>query len=165
MRRQTLCFVFRGGEHAQRQILLGYKNKGFGRGKIMGLGGHIDPGETEAACALREVHEEAGIDVDPGSATWRGAINFFFPARPDWDAAVTVFFAGQWTGQVQASREIIPAWFDVDDLPLDRMWDDARYWLPRMLAGEKLTGAITYDDSSTVVAVANLKPAITAMPE
>ena len=39
MRQQTLCFVFRRADHGQQQILLGRKNRGFGAGKIMGLGG------------------------------------------------------------------------------------------------------------------------------
>jgi 8-oxo-dGTP diphosphatase len=103
IRRQTLCFVFRRGEQEQQQILLGRKNKGFGTGKIMGLGGHVDPGESEVACALREVHEEAGIIVAPDSTTWRATITFFFPGNPDLNAVVTVFFSERWSGQVQAS--------------------------------------------------------------
>lgn len=159
VRQQTLCFVFGRGDRGQQQILLGRKNKGFGAGKIMGLGGHVDPGESEAACALREVHEEAGIIVTPVGTSWRGAIAFTFPTRPEWNAVVTVFFSERWSGQVQDSQEISPEWFDVDNLPLDQMWDDERYWLPRMLAGEKLVGTITYDDSGTQVAEAKLERA------
>ena len=156
VRQQTLCFVLGRGDRGQPQILLGHKNKGFGAGKIMGLGGHVDSGESEVACAIREVHEEAGIIVAPDSTTWRGAITFTFPTRPEWNAVVTVFFAEQWSGQLQASDEITPEWFDVDNLPLRQMWDDERYWLPRMLAGEKLTGTITYDHSGTVVTETSL---------
>jgi 8-oxo-dGTP diphosphatase len=157
VRRQTLCFVFRHGDRGQRQILLGRKKTGLGAGKITGLGGHVDPGESEVECALREVHEEAGIVIVPDSATWRAEFNFIFPARPGWDAIVTVFFGEQWSGQVQSSDEITPEWFDIGSIPFDQMWDDESYWLPRALAGERLAGTITYDDSCTLVTHAELE--------
>lgn len=122
----------------------------------MGLGGHVDPGESEADCALREAHEEAGIVIVRDSATWRAEFNFVFPTRPEWDAIVTVFFGERWTGPVQGSEEIIPEWFDVDTLPFSQMWDDESYWLPRVLAGELLVGTIIYDDSATLVRRAEL---------
>jgi len=84
--RQTLCYVFRPGDRGQQQVLLGRKRRGFGTGKIMGLGGHADPGESEAACALREVQEESGIAIVPESLTWRAALTFIFPARPELNA-------------------------------------------------------------------------------
>jgi 8-oxo-dGTP diphosphatase len=148
--------VFRHGDSGQRQILLGRKKKGFGAGKIMGLGGHVDPGESEADCAVREVYEESGIVIVPSSATWRAEFNFDFPTRPEWNAIVTVFFGECWSGQVCGSEEIIPEWFDIDSLPFDQMWDDEAYWLPRVLAGEKLIGTITYDDSCVRVKRAKL---------
>jgi hypothetical protein len=36
------------------------------------------------------------------------------------------------------------------------MLDDEAYWLPRVLAGELLTGVITYDDDCKLVARAEL---------
>jgi hypothetical protein len=37
------------------------------------------------------------------------------------------------------------------------MWDDEAYWLPRVLDGEMLTGVITDDGDSTLVARAELE--------
>jgi len=54
--------------------------------------------------------------------------------------------------------EIRPEWFEVTDLPLDRMWDDARRWLPRVLAGERLGAVFTYEDDCETVAVGTLSP-------
>jgi 8-oxo-dGTP diphosphatase len=159
VRRQALCFVFRQGDCGQQQILLGRKKKGFGAGKIMGLGGHVDAGESEAACALREVREEAGIVIVPSSATQRATFTFVFPTRPDWNAVVTVFFGQRWNGQIRESDEITPEWFDVDCIPFNQMWDDEAHWLPRVLKGELLTGTITYDDSCMLVEHAELKTA------
>jgi hypothetical protein len=76
---QTLCYVFRPGEGGRQQVLLGRKKRGFGAGMIMGLGGKAGPGESEAACAVREAGEEAGDG--PGVVRRRRAA-----AGPDvWD--------------------------------------------------------------------------------
>ena len=44
-----------------------------------------------------------------------------------------------------------PAWFKVDDIPYDQMWDDDLYWLPRVLDGERMQATFTYRaDNQTV---------------
>ena len=64
---------------------------------------------------------------------------------------VFVFTSSDWCGEPAESDEIAPEWFAVADLPLARMWDDARFWLPRALAGEYLRATFTYaDDCRTV---------------
>ena len=157
--RQTLCYVFRAGDGGQRQVLLGRKKRGFGAGMIMGLGGKARLGEGDAACALREVSEEAGLVIDPDSLTWRAELSFVFPSRPELDAVVTVFSGRRWSGRPRESEEMVPEWFDVGALPLEQMWDDEGYWLPRVLAGETLAGTITYDEACKLVTRAELKAA------
>jgi 8-oxo-dGTP diphosphatase len=162
--RQTLCYVFRPGTGGQRQVLLGRKKRGFGAGMIMGLGGKALPGETEAACALREVREEAGIVIDPDSLSWQAELTFIFPSRSDMGAVVTVFFGQRWSGDVRESEEMAPEWFDADSPPLNQMWDDEAYWLPRVLAGETLTGTVTYDDACKLVTRAELRATEESLP-
>ena len=157
--RQTLCCVFRSGERGQRQVLLGRKKRGFGSGMVMGLGGKAGQGESDAACAVREAGEEAGIAVELGGVTERAELSFVFPSRPELDAVVTVFFGERWSGERRESEEMVPEWFDVASLPLEQMWDDEAYWLPRVMAGETLAGVITYDDDCKLVARAELRAA------
>jgi 8-oxo-dGTP diphosphatase len=41
--------------------------------------------------------------------------------------------------------------YRVDTLPLDAMWDDARYWLPQILDGEVLSVEVSFGvDNQTV---------------
>jgi len=44
--RQTLMYLFRG-EVPAREVLLGHKLRGFGEGKVMGVGGHVEAGESD----------------------------------------------------------------------------------------------------------------------
>jgi 8-oxo-dGTP diphosphatase len=105
------------------------------------------------------VREEAGIAVDPDGLVWRAELSFVFPSRPELDVVVTVFFGERWSGEPRESEEMTPEWFDAGSLPLDQMWDDEAYWLPRVLAGETLTGTITYDEACKLVTRAELETA------
>ncbi len=60
---------------------------------------------------------------------------YTFPHRPSWSQSSTAFLSRDWHGDPRSSRELEPQWFPVHRIPLDRMWDDARLWLPDALAG------------------------------
>ena len=152
LREFTVCYPLQEG-----QVLLGYKKLGFGSGKFAGFGGKLEPGETPAECAARELAEECGLHVAAGDAQaleYIGALTFLFPARPDWDELVHVFVVHAWQGLPGESNEMRPAWFLLGDIPFDQMWDDNRYWLPQVLtgqAGQKLNGRFVFhDDCQTV---------------
>jgi 8-oxo-dGTP diphosphatase len=137
-----------------REVLLGYKKAGFGAGRWVGLGGHIEDGEAPADAAAREVAEESGLIVETSALTHMASLNFVFPARPAWDQTAEVFVATDFSGEAAESEELIPRWFGVGSLPLDGMWDDARYWLPLVLAGERVSADVTFaGDCATVAAI------------
>jgi 8-oxo-dGTP diphosphatase len=71
---------------------------------------------------------------------------------------VNVFSAAAWTGEPMESAEIAPQWFPLTALPYHRMWDDARLWLPRILAGERLRATFTYEADCETVATAGITP-------
>ena len=142
------------------QVLLGYKKTGFGAGRVVGLGGHIEAGEEPAQAAAREVAEESSLVVSPAALEHRARIDFRFPHRPAWDMIAEVFLTGRYRGEAAESDEVAPRWYGLDALPFDGMWDDARYWLPRVLAGEHLDIVVTFAaDCATVAAI---EPPLTA---
>jgi 8-oxo-dGTP diphosphatase len=147
-----LCLLTRIGDDGQQQVLLGRKKTGLGTGKIVGLGGHVEPGESPAQAAAREVKEESGIHVAPEALTEAAYTAFWFPHRRHWSMDAWIYTSADWSGEAAETEEITPQWFPVTGLPLDRMWDDARYWLPRVLAGERVHAVFTYaDDCETVL--------------
>jgi 8-oxo-dGTP diphosphatase len=148
-----LCLLTRTSGDGTREVLLGDKKTGLGTGKVVALGGHVEPGESAVEAAAREVKEEAGLCVTPGSLTRAAHITFLFPAHPAWDMTVEIFTAADWAGQPAESDEIRPRWFPVAALPFDRMWQDAAHWLPRVLDGERLLAEFTYADDNEAIAV------------
>ena len=147
-----LCLLARTGADGTQEVLLGYKKTGFGTGKIVALGGHVEERETAAQAAAREVKEESGIAVAADSLAEAAHITFLFPTRPAWDMTVAVFIARVWSGEPAETDEIRPQWFPVAALPLDRMWDDGKYWVPRVLAGERLRATFSYAPDCETVA-------------
>jgi 23S rRNA (cytosine1962-C5)-methyltransferase len=149
----TLCILTRGSP--PNQVLLGYKKIGFGQGKYTGFGGKVEPGETIAAAACRELLEETGISIPPEKLISMGVLTFLFPNQPAWNQEVHVCRIENWQGEPVESDEMAPEWFAVDQLPFERMWDDGRYWLPPILSGLTYFARFTFkDDNATIDQVA-----------
>jgi 8-oxo-dGTP diphosphatase len=131
----TLVFI-----RKDQEVLLIHKKTGLGRGKINGPGGKIELGETPLSCALRETQEE--LDIIPLNMMPRAELNFHAIDFPKIKAFV--FVAYDYQGTPTESQEAAPLWCDISALPFDRMWDDDRYWLPKVLAGTSLTGWFSF---------------------
>jgi 8-oxo-dGTP pyrophosphatase MutT (NUDIX family) len=142
MREATLCFLIRGDP--PYEILLGFKKVGFGANKYNGIGGKVEAGEAIVVAAARELEEETGVVVSEADLRRVGHLTFIFPAKPAWDQVVHVFLARRWQGEATESREMVPTWFGVDDIPFERMWADDLHWLRRVLEGERIRGRFMF---------------------
>ncbi|HEX9031138.1 MAG TPA: 8-oxo-dGTP diphosphatase [Streptosporangiaceae bacterium] len=165
--RTCLCLIIRPASDGGREVLLGFKKTGFGAGRWVGIGGHVEDGEEFADAAAREVAEESSLIVEAAALTHMASLNFMFPSRPSWDQVAEVFVATDFAGEPAESDELIPRWFADTALPLDGMWDDARYWLPLVLAGQRIVADVTFaPDCATVAAIdPELSPAAPALGE
>ena len=137
--RATLLFVVRDG-----QILLIRKKRGLGAGKVNGPGGKLDPGETPAQCAVREVEEELG--VTPLRPRRMGTLCFQF--TDGLALHVVVFVAPDCHGEAVETDEAVPLWTPLDAIPYDEMWADDRVWVPHVLAGRSVSLRAVFDDDA-----------------
>lgn len=154
--RTCLCLITRpaGPDPDRREVLLGFKKTGFGAGKWVGIGGHVEDGESAVDATAREVAEETSLVVAPADMVHMARLGFVFPNRPSWDQTADVFVTASFAGEPGESDEIVPRWFAAESLPFDGMWDDARYWVPAVLAGERFAATITFaDDCATVLRI------------
>ena len=156
MRDRTLCFLIR--EIPATKVLLGFKKVRFGAGKYAGFGGRIEPGETIAAAAIRELEEETGVKVLEENLQRVGHLTFVFPAKPSWSQVVHVFLTTTWDGNPVESEEMMPVWFSVNGIPYEHMWQDAAHWLPHILAGERIRARFTFKEDNETVDRAVLSP-------
>jgi 8-oxo-dGTP diphosphatase len=137
--RATLVFV---EDKERNEVLLIRKKTGFGKGKVNGPGGKLDPGETETECAIREVMEELHVRViDPVK---RGELWFQF--TDGLAMHVAVFHSTRHEGEPVETVEAEPLWTRVDAIPFEQMWADDRHWLHRMLTtDENFLGRFMFD--------------------
>ena len=130
-----VCYILRETGQGGYEVLLGEKKKGLGLGKMVGPGGKLEPGETPAQAIVREVREESGLTVREEDLTPLGRIRYEFPHRPSWSQVSWVFATRVWRGDIVESDELLLRWHPVAGIPFDRMWDDAKHWLPDALDG------------------------------
>jgi 8-oxo-dGTP diphosphatase len=135
MRTYSCGFLFSADR--RRVLLIRKRRPAWQAGKLNGLGGKIEPGETPLDCMRREFFEEAGVDIagwqevltlsggdDAGSGVaWRG---HFFRAFGDLDAPRAIT-------DEQLERH------DVLALPPDVI-PNLRWMIPLMLDDEPLSG-------------------------
>lgn len=139
----TLCTVVAGG-----RILLGLKKKGLGTGLWNGFGGKVEPTETPAVAAARELREECSLIAHDLAQV--GHLNFYLPAQPDAVLSVSFFRVTAFSGQPAESDEMAPRWFDLADIPYHQMWPDDRHWMPMLLAGKRFSGEVHFDESGRI---------------
>jgi 8-oxo-dGTP diphosphatase len=139
--RATLLFVMDAG-----RLLLIRKKRGLGAGKINGPGGRIEPGESPAECALRELEEEVGVVARAP----RKCGEHHFQFTDGYSLHVYVFASTDFSGDPIETDEAVPMWVSQDELPYDEMWEDDRLWMPHLLAGRPFVGWYLFDGEAMV---------------
>ncbi len=144
MKELTLLFLLRGD-----QVLLAMKKRGFGEGKWNGVGGKLESNETIEQALIRECQEEINVLITAYERVGEITFNEFHEGTQK-ILNVHVFTAAQWQGEPIETDEMAPRWFNIVELPLDKMWPDDEFWLPQVLAGKKIRGTFTLDANETI---------------
>jgi len=134
---ETIAIIY---QHPR--VLLGMKKKKFGEGKYNGFGGGIEKGESPEDAIKREAMEEARIEII--NPKREGKILFKFDSDEQ-DHLIYFFKIEKFIGIPKESDEMAPKWFNVNDIPYEKMWDDSQYWFPRLLNEERFKGIFYYD--------------------
>ena len=141
----TLVFLIK-----DNRVLLAMKKRGFGAGRWNGLGGKVGADESVEDAMKREASEEAGVTPIDYKKSARILFNEFDNGEKV-QHHVDVYLCSKWLSEPHETEEMAPKWFGLDDLPLEDMWDDDKYWLKRVLAGEKLSCEFELDSDDRVV--------------
>ena len=132
----------------ERQILLGLKRRGFGVGWWNGFGGKLKVGETIEECAKRETLEECGLHINNFNKI--GNMTFEFVGDPVC-LDVHVFSCSDFSGEVQASEEMLPKWFSYEDVPFNEMWADDVHWYPYLLSQQKFKAYFLFEGHEKIL--------------
>jgi 8-oxo-dGTP pyrophosphatase MutT (NUDIX family) len=132
----TICFLKRGNF-----VLLGFKTRKIGKDCWNGYGGGIEIGERPKAAAVRELEEEVGVHAAEEELE-KIAIVDFHNTTTDGNTFVCrchIYFVHRYTGEIKETEEMItPTWFDIDQMPYNKMMPADPDFLPHSLRGRKL---------------------------
>ena len=121
------CYLKRG-----KKILLLFRNKkevDINKNKWIGVGGHIEDGETPPEAVVREVKEETNYNLVDFAK--KAIIIFNFGKEIE---IMHLFVSTKFTGKINPEcDEGELAWFDVSQLDDIPMWDGDRLFLPLVL--------------------------------
>lgn len=132
------------------QILLAMKKRGFGEGRFNGVGGKVEPGETLEQAAIRETKEEIDVDIIDFEKMADIVFDEYVKGQPE-IVHMHVFIASKWQGIPAESEEMAPQWFNINKLPYETMLPDDPFWLPQVLAGQKVTAKFKIDKDDNIV--------------
>jgi 8-oxo-dGTP diphosphatase len=145
----NICYII----NKQGEVLLQKKRRGFGRGNWNGPGGKIEPGETPEEATIREIKEETDLVIK--NLKKMAEIEFIFPDE-DINNYCYVFICEDFIGGPKDMGEGELKWFKKEDIPLDKMWDDDKYWLKDVLKGKYVNMRFHFDENGKVKKYINL---------
>ncbi len=146
---RTLCFITYGDEVL---LLRGAPDKRLWPNRYNGIGGHVERGEDVRSAALREIREEAGVEVT--DLRLRGIVNVA-PDATGPGVMIFVFTARALSRQVRPSSEGTPVWVRRDGWSDLELVEDLPVLLPRVLGmgpdDPPFFGHYTYDENDQLV--------------
>ena len=119
----TLCYLIKDNCY-----LLLYRNKkpnDMNEGKWLGVGGHVEEGESIDEAAIREVFEESGLIVK--SLKCAGEVLF---VNDDYEEMMYVYKTDDFQGEVKECNEGVLKWVPIKDVYNLPMWEGDRAFLP-----------------------------------
>lgn len=131
MKMTTLCYIEKEGKYLMLHRVK--KHHDINAGKWIGVGGHVENGETPEECLLREVKEETGLTLT--AYRLRGLVTFLSDAcDPE---LMCVFTADAFDGELIECDEGELAWVDKSKVLALPTWEGDRVFLERLLSGDE----------------------------
>ncbi|WP_024347117.1 NUDIX hydrolase [Lacrimispora indolis] len=124
----TLCYIEREGRYL---MLHRIKKKGdMNQDKWLGVGGHLEEGESPEECLLREVKEETGLSLR--SYRLRGIITFVSDKYPD--EYMFLYTADAYEGALTECEEGELKWVPKEETGGLSLWEGDRIFFELLLA-------------------------------
>lgn len=126
----VLCYL-----EKDNSFLMLYRNKrknDLNQGKWIGIGGHLEKGETKEQALVREIKEETGLDLH--SFCYRGELLF---VNDDYEEIMYLFTSKDFSGELIQCDEGELSWINKDKVMDLNLWEGDRKFLPLLIDTDK----------------------------
>ena len=127
-------------------LLRNKKKNDINEGKWIGVGGHVEKGETIDECAIREVKEETGYDVH--SLKCAGEVLF---VDENLKMMMYIYEVTDFSGEMIECNEGDLKWIPIKDIYDYPMWEGDKAFLPKLINHEPyFKMVLTYSQNKLV---------------
>ena len=131
------------------KFLMLFRNKkehDINKGKWIGIGGHIEEGESKEQALVREIKEETGLDVL--HYLYRGELLFI---NNDFEEIMYLYLVDEVSGTLIDCDEGQLAWIKKEDLMSLNMWEGDYKFLPLLInTDEFIRLELRYSDDKLI---------------
>ena len=131
------------------QYLMLYRNKkkkDINKNKYIGVGGHVEKGETPDQALIREVKEETGLDLL--SFNKRGLVYFVLNG---YEEEMYIYTSLDFKGELIECNEGDLLWVDKDKVMSLPIWEGDKYFLKYLLEEDKyFVMRLIYEDDKLI---------------
>ena len=153
----TLCYI----EHEGAYLLLHRvkKKNDLNEGKWIGVGGHVEIGETPEECVRREVLEETGLRLL--DVKLRGVVDFI---SDKWEnEAMYLYTSDSFEGELSECSEGVLKWVPKNQIFTLPLWEGDRIFLNYLLEDRSFFHLrLHYDENDSLASSCLLPPLILA---
>ena len=140
----TECYIRKG----DKMLFIHKGGRDLNTGKYLGIGGHMEKGESPVECMLREIYEETGIKKEELSRfRMRAVITFVNPVYED---EYIHLFEADYTGDRDPAATDCDEgklhWIDIRDIYSLPLWEGDRRMFDEMFRDDRFfTMKLVYD--------------------
>ena len=137
MDKTVLCYLIKDDSY-----LMLYRNKkenDMNEGKYLGIGGHIEPGETKEEACKREIKEETGLNVN--RLDYHGFVEFY---NDDYQEMMYLFTSDDFSGELIECNEGTLSWVKIDKVLDLNIWEGDKLFLPKLKTNELINMIVVY---------------------
>lgn len=145
MNKETvLCYI--ENEHQYLMLFRNKKKDDINKGKYIGIGGHIEDGESKEEALLREIKEETGLTLL--SYQYRGKILF---QSDDFIEIMHLYTSNEFKGEIIDCDEGTLSWVKIEDVLKLPHWEGDEYFLKKLLNNEPyFEMSLIYNDDKLI---------------
>lgn len=126
MDKTVLCYLERNNQYLM--LFRNKKKRDLNTLKWIGVGGHLEKGETKEQALIREVFEETGLRIN--SYDYRGELLFI---NDDFEEIIYLYTSKDFSGSMKECNEGELHWVNKDKVMNLDLWEGDKAFLPQLL--------------------------------